>query len=65
MKTAVEWQGIQFGILISKFFNNEISKSDLHFKRLEIEEEAKKKENQLIEEYNYYKKYWEFRNKKK
>lgn len=42
-QTAVEWQGIQFGILISKFFNNEISKSDLHFKRLEIEEEAKKK----------------------
>lgn len=47
-KTAVEWQGIQIGILISKFFNNEISKADLHYKRLDIEKQAKEREIQNI-----------------
>ena len=45
-QTAVEWYGFQIGILISKFFNNEISKSEVHFKRLEIEEQAKEMEKE-------------------
>jgi reverse gyrase len=47
-KTAVEWYGLQIGILISKFFNNEISKSEVHFKRIEIEEQAKEMEKQQM-----------------
>ena len=47
-QTAVEWYGLQIGILISKFFNNEISKSEVHFKRIEIEEQAKEMELQQI-----------------
>jgi hypothetical protein len=47
-QTAVEWYGLQIGILISKFFNNEISKSEVHFKRIEIEEQAKEMEKQQI-----------------
>jgi hypothetical protein len=46
--TAVKWYGLQIGILISKFFNNEISKSEVHFKRIEIEEKAKEMEKQQI-----------------
>jgi hypothetical protein len=52
-QTAVEWYGIQMGILISKFLNGEISKSNLHFKRLELEIEAMQMEkNQITEAYN-------------
>jgi hypothetical protein len=47
-QTAVEWYGFQIGILISKFFNNEISKSEVHFKRIEIEEQAKEMEREQI-----------------
>ncbi len=47
-QSAVEWYGLQIGILISKFFNNEISKSEVHFKRIEIEEQAKEMEKQQI-----------------
>ena len=48
-QTAVEWYGVQIGILISKFFNNEISKSEVHFKRIEIEEQAKEMDKQQLE----------------
>lgn len=47
-QTAVEWYGVQIGILISKFFNNEISKSEVHFKRIEIEEKVKEMEKQQV-----------------
>jgi len=48
-QTAVEWYGIQIGILISKFLNGEISKSNLHFKRLLLEIEAMQMEKEQNE----------------
>jgi len=48
-QTAVEWYGIQIGILISKFLNGEISKSNLHFKRLLLEIEAMQMEKEQKE----------------
>ena len=38
--TAVEFQTEQIGILVSKLFNDEISKAEFHFKRFEIGEQA-------------------------
>ena len=46
--TAVEFQTEQIGILVSKLFNDEISKAEFHFKRFEICEQAKEMEKQQI-----------------
>lgn len=48
-QTAVEFQTEQIGILVSKLFNDEISKTEFHFKRFEICEQAKEMEKQQIE----------------
>jgi hypothetical protein len=48
-ETAVEFQTQQIGILVSKLFNDEISKAEFHFKRFEICEQAKEMEKQQIE----------------
>lgn len=47
--TAVEFQTQQIGILVSKLFNDEISKAEFHFKRFEIGDQAKEMEKQQIE----------------
>jgi hypothetical protein len=46
--TAVEFQTEQIGILVSKLFNDEISKAEFHFQRFEICEQAKEMEKQHI-----------------
>jgi hypothetical protein len=47
-QSAVEFQTEQIGILVSKLFNDEISKAEFHFKRFEICEQAKEMEKQQI-----------------
>jgi len=47
-ETAVEFQTQQIGILVSKLFNDEISKAEFHFQRFEICEQAKEIEKQQI-----------------
>jgi hypothetical protein len=44
--TAVEFQTEKIGILVSKLFNDEISKAEFHFKRFEIGDQAKEMEKQ-------------------
>jgi hypothetical protein len=50
-QTAVEWYGVKIGILISKFFNNEISKGELQFGRFELEQKAKEMEKEQSHKY--------------
>jgi len=45
-ETAVEFQTQQIGILVSKLFNDEISKAEFHFTRFEIGDQAKEMEKQ-------------------
>jgi hypothetical protein len=47
-ETAVEFQTQQIGILVSKLFNDEISKAEFHFTRFEICDQAKEMEKQQI-----------------
>jgi len=39
--TAVEWYDKQIGFLFQQWHNNQITISEFHFKRLELEKEAK------------------------
>lgn len=43
---AVEFQTEKIGILVSKLFNDEISKAEFHFQRFEICEQSKEMEKQ-------------------
>ena len=45
-QTAVEFQTEKIGILVSKLFNDEISKAEFHFQRFEICEQAKEIERE-------------------
>jgi len=47
-QSAVEFQTEQIGILVSKLFNDEISKAEFHFTRFEICDQAKEMEKQQI-----------------
>lgn len=50
-QTAVEFQTEKIGILVSKLFNDEISKAEFHFQRFEICEQAKEMEKQQQDEF--------------
>jgi predicted solute-binding protein len=48
--TAVDWYDKQIGFLFQQWHNHQITISEFHYKRLELEQEAKEIEkNQMIE----------------
>lgn len=49
-QTAVEWYGKQMGLLFQQFHWHKISITEFHYKRLELEEQAKEMEREQIGE---------------
>lgn len=47
-QTAVEWYGKQMGLLFQQFHWHKISITEFHYKRLELEEQAKEMEKEQI-----------------
>jgi hypothetical protein len=47
-QAAVEWYGKQIGLLFQQFQTNKINITEFHYKRLELEEQAKEMEKEQI-----------------
>ena len=47
-QTAVEWYGKQMGLLFQQFHWHKISITEFHYKRIELEEQAKEMEKQQM-----------------